>query len=247
MRDIFVCPNGNMLNNWKEAFPKALITVSIRTVPVSEPVVFWVHANANDVTWLQKTMADIKSKFQVSKIVILANTPNQQDALAVMSAGAVGYCHAYSAAKMLKELKTVVMHGGVWLGNDLLQTLINATKPVVHNSPDHVTKALSMLTKREKEVAVEAAKGLSNKEIARLLNVTERTVKAHISATLEKLGVKDRLQLALVLNEKMRDSKRSVKKTSSKVKTLKKGHATKMTTSNGATLYQTKKKLEQVA
>lgn len=246
MRDIFVCANGNMLQNWKEAFPKALITVSIRTVPVNEPVVFWVHANANDVTWLHKTMADIKNKFQVSKIVILANTPNQQDALAVMSAGAVGYCHAYSAAKMLKELKTVVMHGGVWLGNDLLQTLINATKPVVHNSSSNVKKALSLLTKREREVALEAAKGLSNKEIARRLNVTERTVKAHMSASLEKLGVKDRLQLALVLNEKVSDSKRSVKAVSAKVKPLKQSNNTKITSRNKGA-HHAKKKHEQVA
>ncbi|CAN0295859.1 unnamed protein product, partial [Chrysoparadoxa australica] len=52
----------------------------------------------------------------------------------------------------------------------------------------------------EKQTALEAAKGFSNKEIARLLNITERTVKAHISKVYEKLGVKDRLQLALMLN-----------------------------------------------
>lgn len=244
MRDIFVCPNGNMLNNWREAFPKALVTVSIRTVPVSEPVVFWVHANANNVTWLEQVIGDIQKKFQVSKIVVLANTPNQADALAVMQRGAVGYCHAYSAATMLKELKTVVMHGGVWLGNDLLQTLINATKTVVHNSSSKVEEALALLTKREKQVALEAAKGSSNKVIARELSITERTVKAHISATLEKLGVKDRLQLALVLHEKSGDMREHVVRNNNKVNQQ---NTTKKARKDNRSSHYSKKKLEQAA
>ncbi|PCI58596.1 MAG: helix-turn-helix transcriptional regulator [Methylophilaceae bacterium] len=246
MRDIFVCQHGNMLENWTEACPKALVTVSIRTVPVNEPVLFWVHANANNAAWLAQTMADIGKKFQVSKVVILANTPNQVDALAVMRKGAVGYCHAYSAAKMLKELKTVVTHGGVWLGNDLLQTLIGATKTVVHNGSPEVKKALALLTKREKQIALEAAKGLSNKEIARVFNIAERTVKAHVSATLGKLGVKDRLQLALILNEKSNDSKRNV----SKIKTIKSKNGVKTpraTRQNKSMSGVSKKKLERVA
>ncbi|HSR01855.1 MAG TPA: response regulator transcription factor [Methylophilaceae bacterium] len=202
MRDIFLCPNGKMLDNWRQAFPKALVSASLVTVPVEEPVVFWVHANTNDLDWLESVMNGIDKKFKASKIVVLANTPNQSDALIVMRRGAVGYCHAYSESSTLKELKTVVMHGGIWLGNDLLQTLICAIKEVVRSSSSNVEKALDLLTGREQEVALEAAKGFSNKEIARLLNITERTVKAHISSSLEKLGVKDRLQLALVLNGK---------------------------------------------
>ena len=212
MRDIFVCPNGNLLENWTKAFPKALVTESLATVPVNESVIFWVHANVNDKTWLQKVMVDIETKFKASKIVVLANTPNQSDALAVMSKGVAGYCHAYSSPGILKEIKTVVMHGGLWLGNELLQTLIGATKDIVQTNPANVEKALGLLTNREQQVALEAAKGLSNKEISRALNITERTVKAHISASLEKLGVKDRLQLALVLNEKEGVKKKSESK-----------------------------------
>ncbi len=246
MRDIFLCPNGNMLENWTKACPKALVAVSIRAVPVNEPVLFWVHANANNIAWLEQTMADIQNKFEVSKIVVLANTPNQKDALSVMTAGAVGYCHAYSAAKMLKELRTVVMHGGVWLGNDLLQTLITATKTVVHNLSSNVDQALALLTKREKQIALEAAKGLSNKEIARIFNITERTVKAHISATLGKLGVKDRLQLALVLNEKAYELSPS----GSNIKPFKSHRESKVLSASSkpvSTSNTTKKKLEHVA
>jgi two-component system, NarL family, nitrate/nitrite response regulator NarL len=210
MQDVFVCPNGMMLDNWKKAFPKALVTSSLKTIPLDEPVLFWLHANANNKAWLDETMAELAQKFKGFKVVVLANTPNQPDALAVMTRGCVGYCHAYSEAGMLKELRTVVIHGGIWLGSDLLQTLIGATRKLVHNSSDNVAKALSLLTTREKQVALEAAEGSSNKEIARSLDITERTVKAHISAILEKLKIKDRLQLALVLNERSEPSQKRV-------------------------------------
>lgn len=221
MKDIFLSPHGNMLSNWEKAFPKAWATISTRTMAADVSTVFWVHANANDGKWLKNTMAQIKQKFQDSKVIVLANTPNQADALAAITQGVSGYCHAYSDAKMLKEVKTVVMHGGVWLGNDLLQTLIRATKPLVHNASSTVESALKLLTEREKEAALEAAKGLSNKEIARLLDITERTVKAHISKVFEKLGVKDRLQLALMLNDNPKPaakSKKNVKSFKSKSK-----------------------------
>jgi two-component system, NarL family, nitrate/nitrite response regulator NarL len=199
-----------MLDNWKKAFPKALVTSSLKTIPLDEPVLFWLHANANNKAWLDETMAELAQKFKGFKVVVLANAPNQPDALAVMTRGCVGYCHAYSEASMLKELRTVVMHGGIWLGPDLLQTLIGATRKLVHNSSDNVAKALSLLTTREKQVALEAAEGSSNKEIARSLDITERTVKAHISAILEKLKIKDRLQLALVMNERVGELQQNV-------------------------------------
>jgi len=58
---------------------------------------------------------------------------------------------------------------------------------------------LSQLTKRERQVATSVAEGLSNREIATKFGISERTVKARLTTTFQKLGVRDRVQLALLL------------------------------------------------
>ena len=57
-----------------------------------------------------------------------------------------------------------------------------------------------ILTEREYEVAMAVGQGLSNREIAEQLGLGERTIKAHLTTTFEKLQVRDRVQLALAVN-----------------------------------------------
>lgn len=73
-----------------------------------------------------------------------------------------------------------------------------STRVVPTEAP--VDPELNELTSRELMVAEQVAHGASNREIAEALDITERTVKAHLSAIFEKLGVRDRVQLALAMN-----------------------------------------------
>ncbi len=202
MRDIFITTQQQLLSSWIEAFPKAELAFNIPAISEENDIMFWLHMNVDRQQWMSNAIAEIKQHYPAAKVVVLANAPNQAEAFYSLSLGAQGYCHAFSAAQLLNEIKTVVLHGGVWMGSDLLKQLIEITTSLVGNQPQQVCDLLNKLTKREQEVALQAAKGLSNKEIARILSITDRTVKAHLSSIFEALGAKDRLQLALMLNSK---------------------------------------------
>ncbi|MDX1914999.1 MAG: response regulator transcription factor [Methylophilus sp.] len=203
MQDIFVTILEQPLQSWRDAFPDCKIVDEVpqKMTYQSESYVFWLHMNEDRQQWMLNAVKRITSQYPDAKIIVLANVPNQAEALYALSLGTVGYCHAYAAPEALREIKTVITHGGLWLGNELLQKLIEVSTKMTTNHPAHVDNLLSQLTKREKEVAVEAAKGLSNKEIARILNITDRTVKAHLASIFERLQAKDRLHLALMLNK----------------------------------------------
>jgi DNA-binding NarL/FixJ family response regulator len=204
IQDIFISPLSEALVSWADAFPKAKMAMAVQLKPTKVEkelqLVFWLHMNEDRQQWLTNTIALIQKKYKNAKIIVLANAPNQAEALHALSLGAMGYSHAYSAPEVLKEIKMVISHGGLWLGQELLQRLIEISTKLVGNQADYVESLMRKLSKREKEVAIEAAKGLSNKEIARILGITERTVKAHLAAIFECLGAKDRLHLALMLN-----------------------------------------------
>ena len=207
MRHIFISKLSTSLASWNAAFPEVVLSEMLMDNIASkdEEVIFWLHMNEDRQQWMAKTVASILNDYKNAKIVVLANTPNHTESLYALSLGARGYCHAYSEPTVLNEIKTVIINGGIWLGQEFLQRLIEVSTKLAGNRPEYVQSLLEKLTKREKEVAVEAAKGLSNKEIARVLSITERTVKAHLAATFERLGAKDRLQLALMLNGKFKN------------------------------------------
>jgi DNA-binding NarL/FixJ family response regulator len=82
---------------------------------------------------------------------------------------------------------------------ELLQRFLAlSTRAIPPAMPEEPT--LNSLTSREVMVAEQVARGASNREIAEALEITERTVKAHLSAIFEKLEVRDRVQLALRMN-----------------------------------------------
>ncbi|MDR3413445.1 MAG: response regulator transcription factor [Formivibrio sp.] len=131
--------------------------------------------------------------------IIFTNTaPDDAQAFAALQAGCYGYCHAATPLETLKQVLDVVTSGGIWAGQALVQRLLAAVNriPAVASSTDPLT----LLSTREREVARLAARGAANKVIARELDITERTVKAHLSSAFEKLQVEDRVQLALLLN-----------------------------------------------
>lgn len=159
----------------------------------------WVPVQHPD--WLAK-VAELVRRLPQCTVVVLSPVPYDAEGLRAINAGAKGYCHLLAVPELLREVAQVVQHGGLWLGPELVQRLMAATRDLLARSPNAaVPKAdVSLLSERELQVARAVTEGKSNKEVADLLHISERTVKAHLGAVFEKLGVRDRVQLVLHLS-----------------------------------------------
>ncbi|MCM8921044.1 MAG: response regulator transcription factor [Candidatus Thiodiazotropha sp.] len=136
--------------------------------------------------------------------VFLSPEPNDVEGLFLISQGGRGYCNRYISKALLIKAVELVRLGEVWVGRKLLFKLMNRLSSMNHTSEDEVESRteskLSKLTDREREIAVLIGSGDSNKVIANKLDITERTVKAHLSSIFRKTATKDRLQLGLLIN-----------------------------------------------
>jgi DNA-binding NarL/FixJ family response regulator len=79
--------------------------------------------------------------------------------------------------------------------------VVTAVAPEANRSQDDARRRLSALTPREREVAQAVGRGLTNAELAAALNMSVATVKAHVSRPLAKLGLENRVQIALLVHD----------------------------------------------
>jgi len=196
-RNLFVCAaTVRPSDRWAETFPGHLCVA---------PAAIAADARPSDVLWVptahpdwQTLVADLRRAAPQSPVVVLTLAPESDEAIAALERGARGYCHALAAPGLLREIEVVARHGGLWVGPELMARVVEAASRALAAPPARPLP--DVLSARENEVAREATAGLSNKEIAAKLGITERTVKAHMGAIFEKLGVRDRLQLVLRLS-----------------------------------------------
>jgi len=148
-----------------------------------------------------QTFNEIQRTFSTSRFFLLSDKPDVEEGLTFLKLGIVGYANTYISAERLNEAVRVIIGGAVWLGQKVMQRLIldsyaRAKEQAVSDSE----KKLKVLTTREREIANLVAQGQSNLEIAANLDITERTVKAHLSSIYEKTKTGSRLNLALLIN-----------------------------------------------
>ena len=196
MLQIFLSIDARRRDSWSSAFPD-LIVGRLENVP-SDAGLVWVLLPAEQNAAAQ--VIGLRRHLNGRSLVVLADEPSETDAMEALAAGAAGYCNGHAAPQVLRQVSMVVENGGVWVGQGLMQRLLAATARVLPDPNVSDASWRQTLTVREQEAAVLLARGCSNKEIARQLDITERTVKSHVGAMLEKLGVRDRLQLSLIIN-----------------------------------------------
>ena len=202
LRHGFVSRDGRLLPGWERLGGRSEGLASSR--PVAEWIgrhdLYWIHAPAGDAA--KAHVGALRVLAARAPCVVLADVPEDLGALECLAAGARGYCNSHADARVLKLVADVVMRGGLWVGDSLLKRMVLgvsqlAPAPGPAAAVPGAADELAALSRREREVAEAVAGGASNKDVARQLGITERTVKAHLSTIFDKLGVKDRLQLAV--------------------------------------------------
>lgn len=192
-RWVLAFPGGSW-NNW-----------STLQTSVSAGDTVWVPVAHPD--WQDKVAALLQLQPQ-AHVVVVSTVPYDAEALRALNAGARGYCHLLAVPELLQQVAQVVQNGGVWLGPELVQRMVTATRDLIERSPHAALPQtdLTTLSERELQVARAVASGKSNKEVADQLHISERTVKAHLGSVFEKLGVRDRVQLVLHVSHALTQS-----------------------------------------
>lgn len=192
----------DLLARWRDAFPLGRFFAPDALPPadaIADGVV-WFHSESRSEAGLGDAVKAVRARFPGLPVVVLSSNPVQGEALQALNAGAVGYCHALSSKGLFHQIDVVVRNGGLWLGAELMRRMLGSVADALQvGSSPLASRNLDQLSPREREVVLAVARGATNKEAARGLGITERTVKAHLGAAFEKLGVRDRLQLVIAL------------------------------------------------
>jgi DNA-binding NarL/FixJ family response regulator len=156
-------------------------------------------------------IASVQKLRAAARIIVLTEAPDEREGIAILKAGARGYCHRDIDIALLEKATQVVLKGEIWVGRKLIPHLLEELTVLTEqrrwDAPGRSDERLERVTPRERQIVDLLSAGASNKEIAKRLNVTERTVKAHLTAIFRKLGLSGRLQLALFALEHGRSAR----------------------------------------
>lgn len=139
-------------------------------------------------------LLDLINECPTTPVVVVSAENKKQVILQTMAYGAVGFIAKSSSKEEISDAIATVLDGNVYLPADILRA--QAT-PASKQESTIVPEMLSSLTRRQLMVLKCMTKGEANKQIAYNLNVSETTVKSHVSSILKKLGVTNRVQAVL--------------------------------------------------
>jgi DNA-binding NarL/FixJ family response regulator len=129
-----------------------------------------------------------------TRVIVLTAAEDDRDVVRAMRLGARGVVLKQSASDLLHKSIRKVHEGEIWLDNRMTAEVIDAFKK---SSESGQRREKPLLSDREKEIVQLVAQGFRNREIGEKLFISEQTVKNHLHNIFDKLGVSDRLELAL--------------------------------------------------
>lgn len=188
---LFTTP-GFVATTWQQAFPQLEVVTDSKPLTTSNDIVWLISQSEN---WQQRLKESIN---QHNHVIVLSRNPNTEEFKSAFALGARGYLDALSNKQILQTAYQGVKAGGLWIPEEIVNSMIGNIQPKLHASP---TTNLSLLSGAELKVAQKVALGESNKEVAEDLNICERTVKSHLTSIYQKLNLRDRMHLMLHMQD----------------------------------------------
>jgi DNA-binding NarL/FixJ family response regulator len=141
-------------------------------------------------------LRELRISHSRTRAVLLLDSPDRELVIDAFRGGARGIFSRSQSFKMLCKCIVCVQQGQIWANSNELQFVLDALGQV---APLHIVNARgkSLLSKREEQVVSCVAQGLTNREIARQLNLSEHTVKNYLFRIFDKLGISGRVELVL--------------------------------------------------
>lgn len=208
MSRILLCSsNENIRAKW---FAALKATHKLHQASMPEEVRVILKNYPMDIVLLHRAMIDMDTmsamclqKAETCKLFLLSDRPKDEEGLRFLQLGGMGYANTYIAPARLRTAVQVIASGSVWVGQSLMQKLIERTAKSEGDDRQQPTEHVVFkdLSRREYQIAALVAEGLGNPAIAEQLDITERTVKAHLGHIYAKTNIKGRLNLALLFNK----------------------------------------------
>ncbi len=143
-------------------------------------------------------------KCQSGKILVIGDSFPEDRQITVILEGSSGYVDKSLNADLIPRVIESVLNGEIWLGRQLIPKMISSLVARNHDKiqfDQNNLRLLSELTEREKQVVRYINCGETNHMIAEEMDISDRTVKAHLASIYRKLDVEDRFQLVVKLKD----------------------------------------------
>lgn len=180
----------SILDQVPEFHVSAMSLAEIATYPHVQVVLVGSHSKK-----FTETIETVRIVLPTARLIVTGSTLDDETILKALAGGAKGYVNEVaSTSEFVQAIRTV--HGGsVWVPRRVMSTFIERTRESTRGKSQFGYS--KNLTTREKEVLQMLAEGRSNKEIGGPLGIEERTVKAHVSKLMRKVGVTNRIALTI--------------------------------------------------
>jgi DNA-binding NarL/FixJ family response regulator len=141
---------------------------------------------------------DVKAMTRGAAVAILVQTESATVVRSIISAGAAGVVPTSAQPRVILHAIELMLSGGVYLPLSVLGAPAGGSSSRTADTPE---QGRYRLTRRQEAVLRELAKGLSNKQIATALGLSEATVKVHIAAIMKSLRAHNRTQAVITASE----------------------------------------------